>query len=117
MTIAFCDAFKIAIMLLGDSYLFCILNGGSLFWTKPAAPAPGALILTPPIVDVSFDVDDVDDVVDVVNTGGLGVDVVNLVDVDDVEAKGCGVCKVCTHFDATREKFWPSGGNTTLPLT
>ena len=94
MTIAFCDAFKIAIMLLGDSHLFCILNGGSLFWTKPAAPAPGALILTPPIVDVGFDVDDDDyvddvvDVVDVVNTGGVGVDVVNIVYVDDVEAKG-----------------------------
>ena len=110
MTIAFCDAFKIAIMLLGDSYLFCILNGGSLFWTKPAAPAPGALILTPPIVDVGFDVDDVDDVDEV-------DDVVNIVDVDDVEAKCCRVCRVCTHFDATREKFWPSGGNTTLPLT
>ena len=87
------------------------------------APAPGALILTPPIVDVGFDVDDVNDVVDlvdVVNTGGVGVDVVNIVDVDDVEAKCCRVCRVCrvcTHFDATREKFWPSGGNTTLPLT
>ena len=100
-------------MLLGDSHLFCILNGGSLFWTKPAAPAPGALILTPPIVDVGFDVDDVDDVDEV-------DDVVNIVDVDDVEAKCCRVCRVCrvcTHFDATREKFWPSGGNTTLPLT
>ena len=78
-----------------------------------AAPAPGALILTPPIVDVGFDVDDVDDVDEV-------DDVVNIVDVDDVEAKCCRVCRVCrvcTHFDATREKFWPSGGNTTLPLT
>ena len=58
--------------------------------------------------------------VDVVNTGGVGVDGVIGVDVDDVEAKGCRrcrVCRVCTHFDATREKFWPSGGNTTLPLT
>ena len=74
------------------------------------APAPGALILTPPIVDVGFDVDDVDDVDEV-------DDVVNIVDVDDVEAKCCRVCRGCTHFDATREKFWPSGGNTTLPLT
>ena len=81
---------------------------------KGCSTALGALILTPPVVDVGFDVDDV---VDVVNTGGLGVDVVNIVDVDDVEAKGCRRCRVCTHFDATREKFWPSGGNTTLPLT
>ena len=87
------------------------------------APAPGALILTPPVVDVSFDVDDVDDdddVVDVVDAGDVGdagVDDLVGVDVDDVEAKGCRRCRVCTHFDATREKFWPSGGNTTLPLT
>ena len=80
---------------------------------KGCSTALGALILTPPVVDVGFDVDDVDDVDEV-------DDVVNIVDVDDVEAKGCRrcrVCRVCTHFDATREKFWPSGGNTTLPLT
>ena len=80
---------------------------------KACSTAPGALILTPPVVDVGFDVDDVVDAVDDVD---VGVDVVD-VDVDDVEAKGGRVCRVCTHFDATREKFWPSGGNTTLPLT
>ena len=117
MTIVFCDASYFAIMLLGDSIRICILNGGSLFWTKPAAPAPGALILTPPVVDVGFDVDDVVDVVDAVDVGEEGVEGVVGVDVDDVEAKGCRRCRVCTHFDATREKFWPSGGNTTLPLT
>ena len=57
---------------------------------KACSTAPGALILTPPVVDVGFDVDDV---VDVVDTGGVGVDVVNIV---DVEAKGCRVCRVCS---------------------
>ena len=84
---------------------------------KACSTAPGALILTPPVVDVGFDVDDVVDVVDAVDVGEVGVEGVVGVDVDDVEAKGCRRCRVCTHFDATREKFWPSGGNTTLPLT
>ena len=36
------------------------------------APAPGALILTPPVVDVGFDVDDVVDAVDVGEVGVVG---------------------------------------------